>query len=44
MNFYAITVDILPIAATDVQMKPATTVQSVLAFIVKRGKNPTAYK
>lgn len=36
MNFYVITVDILHIADTDVQMKPAITAQSVLAYIAKQ--------
>jgi hypothetical protein len=39
MNLNVITANILPIADTDVQMKPATTVQSVLAYIVKQSKN-----
>jgi hypothetical protein len=36
MNFYVITVSIPHIADTDVQMKPAITVQSVLAYIVRQ--------
>ena len=36
MNFYAITVDILPIADMDAQMKPATTAQSVPVYIAKQ--------
>jgi hypothetical protein len=36
MNFYVTTVNILHIAATDAQMKPATTVQSVPVYIVKQ--------
>jgi hypothetical protein len=39
MNFYVTTVDILPIADTDAQTKPATTAQSALAYIVKQSKN-----
>jgi hypothetical protein len=39
MNLNVITVSILHIADMDAQMKHATTVQSVLAYIAKRSKN-----
>lgn len=38
-NFCVITANILHIAGMDVQMKPVTTVRSVLAYIVKQSKN-----
>jgi hypothetical protein len=36
MNFFVTIAGILPIAVTDVQTKPATTVRSVLAYIAKQ--------
>ena len=39
MNLRVITVNTLHIADMDVQMKPATTALSVLAYIVKQSKN-----
>jgi hypothetical protein len=39
MNLSAATVDILHIADTDVQTKPAITAQSVPVYIAKQNKN-----
>lgn len=39
MNLSAVIVDILHIADTGVQTRPAITAQSVLAYIVKQSKN-----
>ena len=36
MNFCVTTVGILPIAATDAQMKPAITAQNVPVYIAKQ--------